>query len=217
MSHGKKYVVISQQEYDMLRSKTESTIHNPEKRELHRAEAEMKNVLDREIPEDEKIRLFTEELNSLKSRYEKLTKPKPLKVVMEKNDDAPEKSYSLEDNIVKSLPKSSQAEGELLLNHLKNHPDVIKWNDRGEIIFKGDVIPGSNLTDLISNVTTMRKSSIPLLPQTVFLKALSETNTPESWIRNRTSKKLLQSYKSVKEQNPFTPPKKKKIDWSSFN
>ena len=62
MNHGKKYVVISQQEYDMLRSKTESKIHNPEKRELYRAEAEMKNVLDREIPEDEKIRLFTEEL-----------------------------------------------------------------------------------------------------------------------------------------------------------
>ena len=143
MSHGKKYVVISQQEYDMLRSKNESKIHNPEKRELHRAEVEMKNVLDRGIPEDEKIRLFTEELNNLKSRYEKLTKPKPLKVVMEKNvddDDAPEKSYSLEDNIVKSLPKSSQAEGELLLDHLKNHSDIIKWNERGEIIFKGDVV-----------------------------------------------------------------------------
>jgi len=119
----------------------------------------------------------------------------------------------LEDNIVKSLPKSSQTEGELLLDHLKNHSDIIKWNERGEIIFKGDVVPGSNLTDLVSNVTTMRKTNVGLLPQTVFLKALSETNVPESWIRNRASKKLLQSYKSVKEQDSFTPPdvKKKKI------
>jgi len=215
MSHGKKHVIISQQEYDMLRSKNESKIHNPQKRELHRSEVEMKNVLDREIPEDEKIRLFTEELNNLKSRYKLLTNPKPY----DDDDSILENRYSLEDNIVKSLPKSSQAEGELLLHHLKNHADVIKWNNRGEIIFRGDVIPGSNLTDLISGVMTTRKSNIPLLPQTVFLKALSETNTPESWIKNRTSKKLLQSYKSVKEQNPFTPPdvKKKKIDWSSFN
>jgi len=70
MSHGKKYVVISQQDYEMLKSKNESMIHNPQKRELHRSETEMKNVWDREIPEDEKIRLFTEELNNLKSRYE---------------------------------------------------------------------------------------------------------------------------------------------------
>jgi len=221
MNHGKKYVVISREEYELLKSKTkESKIHNPEKQELHRSENEIKHIWDKELPADEKIRLFTEELNNLKSRYDHFTKPKPLKVVIDKDDvKDTDRSFSLEESIIKSLPKTSQAEGELLLNHLKNYPEIIKWNDRGEIIFKGDVIPNSNLTDLVSNVTTTRKSNLALLPQTVFLKVLSETNTPESWIKNRGSKKLIQSYKVVKEQNPFVSPdvKRKKIDWSSFN
>lgn len=216
---GKKYVVISREEYEMLKNKicNENKLHNPEKRELQRSEMEIKHVWDKDIPADEKIRLFTEELNNLKSRYDELTKAKPLKVVMEKNLED-NKNNAMDSNIIKSLPKNSQSEGELILNHLRKYPEVITWNERGEIIFKGDVVPGSNLTDLVSSVTTARKSNLPVFQQTVFLKALSETNTPESWIKNRGNKKLLQSYKNIKEDNPFSSPdeKKIKINWSSF-
>ena len=65
--HGKKYVVISQEEYENLKNKhSHSRLENPEKSDLHRSETEMKNVLNKDIPSDEKIRLFTDEFNNLK-------------------------------------------------------------------------------------------------------------------------------------------------------
>lgn len=217
MAEGKKYVVISQEEYEMLKNKTHDTkLANPVKQDLHRSEREMKSIWDTNLQADEKIRLFTEELNNLKSKYDSLTKPKPLEVVIAKSS-IPQNMKSIEGNVIESLPKTNQTDGLLLLEHLKSRPDIIQWNSNGEIIFKGDLIPGSNLTDLISSVSTTRKSTIPILPQSVFLKALSEANVPETWIKNKGNRKLLQSYKSLKEQNPFHSPntKKMKTNWIS--
>ena len=107
--HGKKYVVISQEEYKNLKNKhSHSRLENPEKSDLHRSETEMKNVLNKDIPSDEKIRLFTDEFNNFKKRYDGLMKPKPLKVIMEKKNEeekeeefsSKEKEYSLENAII---------------------------------------------------------------------------------------------------------------------
>ena len=228
-AHGKKYVVIPQEEYELLKSKNlpNNTLHNPMKQDLRRAEQSMKETLTNALPPDEKVRLFTEELNNMKRRYDDLTKTKPIRVVMDKKGDSEESEKIKDDGsnsflseaLLKTIPKQSRTEAKLLFEHLQNHPEIIKWNKRGEISFKGDELNGSNLIDLIANVMTNRKSSGSLLHDTIFLKALSETNVPESWIKNRTSRKLLQSYKDVKELNPFTTPsserKKIKIDWAS--
>ena len=231
---GKKYVVIPHEEYELLKSKTLSnnTLHNPMKQDLRRAEQAMNETLANNLPPDEKVRLFTEELNNMKKRYDDLTRSKPIRVVMDKKEeiekdksDGEEKVHNdidtfLSEALVKTIPKQSRAEAKLLFEHLQNHPEIITWNKRGEIKFKGDELNGSNLIDLIANVMTNRKTtSGSLLHDTIFLKALSETNVPERWIKNKSSRKLLQSYKDVKETNPFSTPssqrKKIKIDWVS--
>lgn len=235
MSQGKKYVVISQEEYQMLKQKqpdkrpeTKIIINsekrellNPEKVEMERSEAEMENIWDKQLPIDEKIRLFTEELNNLKKRYEKLKRPRGNFIEKANNKKEKEKedmSPTMEENLLKSLPTMSRNNGTILLDHLKKYPKILSWSDNGEVSFKGDLIPGSNLTDLISSVTTNRKSNTPLLAQTIFLKALAETNIPESWIKNKMNRKLLQSYKSLTEENPYKSPdfkKMKKQIWQS--
>ena len=91
--HGKKYVVISQEEYQRLKDdKPQENLKlvNPEKRDLQKSNVEMKNVLDGTLPSDEKVRLLTEELNNLKARYDELRKPKPLEVLM-KNENVKRK------------------------------------------------------------------------------------------------------------------------------
>ena len=221
-------MIISEEEYERLKKRPK--ISNPIKREFFESEKQMKDVLNEsEIPNDKKIRLFTENLNHMKKQYDELIKPKQVRVATNQQKD-PEESFtreeeslvskiSLENSLIKSLPKSNQVTAELILNHLKNFPKIIKWNEFGELIYKDETIRESNLTDLISNVLSQKKSTAPpLLHETIFLKALSETNTPETWIKNKSKKKILQSYKSLKAENPFLSPiqnKKPKINWSS--
>ena len=221
-------MIISEEEYERLKKRPK--ISNPIKREFFESEKQMKDVLNEsEIPNDEKIRLFTENLNHMKKQYDELIKPKQVRLAtnQEKDPEEPiakeEESLvnkpSLENSLIKSLAKSNQVTAELILNHLKNFPKIIKWNEFGELIYKDETIRESNLTDLISNVLSQKKSTAPpLLHETIFLKALSETNAPETWIKNKSKKKILQSYKSLKAENHFLSPiqnKKPKINWSS--
>lgn len=215
MNVGKKHVVISVEEYERLKDNS-ADFMNPEKRDLKKSANEMKHVWERNIPADEQIRLFTDELNNLKKRYDTLKKPKPLEIVM-KNEGV-EKEFMVS-NIIESLPTTSQRDGLLLINHLKSRPDIIKWNEKGEVIFRGDTLIGSNIIDLISDVLTNRKESkTPLMDKTVFLKALSEINVPYQWIKNKQHKTLLQSYKAIKTNSRVKTPDQKKIKldgWSS--
>ena len=233
-AYGKKFVVIGEEEYERLKKRPK--ILNPTKREFFESEKQMKDVLNEsEIPNDEKIRLFTENFNHMKKQYDELIKPQQVRIatnqqkvptesIVKKEEEEEEESFekkksSLENSLIKSLPKSNQVTAELILNHLKNFPKIIKWNEFGELIYKDETIRESNLTDLISNVLSQKKSTAsPLLHETIFLKALSETNAPETWIKNKSKKKILQSYKSLKAENPFLSPiqnKKPKINWSS--
>lgn len=219
MNGGEKYVVISQEEYERLKE-TPIKLVNPEKREMKKSEIEMSNVWNRDLPNDEKIRVFTEELNNLKSRYDALLKPKPLEVFMKKKEEEPKKDEKdiIQESIIQSVPKTSKVEAKLVLDYLKLKSNTISWNDMGEIIFHGEVIPGSNITDMIIDTVTNRKrSEISPMFKSVFLKALAEVNMPSKWIKNKEYNQLLQSYKGVKSRNIFKSPDEKKIklDWSS--
>ena len=156
--YGKKFVVISEEEYERLKKRPK--ISNPMKRDFFESEKQMKDVLNEsEIPNDEKIRLFTENFNNMKKQYDELIKPKQVRIATNQQKD-PEKSIvkeeeeeeslenkpSLENSLIKSLSKSNQVTAELILNHLKNFPKIIKWNKFGELIYKDETIRESNLT-----------------------------------------------------------------------
>ena len=198
---GKKYVLITQEEYDLL--KTPRSIVNPEKREMQKSETSMKDVLNESgLEDDKKIKLFTRELNVLKRRYDELRQPKPLEIVTSRQStsesakqQANENRDTLHNNILESVPKSSKTETEMLVKHLQSRPDILKWNKDGEIIFEGRTLDGSNITDLIADSMTNRQESTtqPMF-KSVFLKALSRANVPRTWIKNKSHKKYLQSY-----------------------
>ena len=93
--------------------------------------------------------------------------------------------------ILKSVPKGSQNEAKLLLDHLKLQPNIIKWNNIGEMVFHDEVIDGSNITDLIlESVTNRKQSNIPTMFKSIFLKALAKTNVPSRWIKNKKQNEL---------------------------
>lgn len=85
------------------------------------------------------------------------------------------------ESITETLPKSAQQHGKKLLNVLKN---VISWdNDTKELIYDGQVVPKSNIRDLVYDTVVRHKGSAPV-GSVEFSAALSRARVPRNLLRN---------------------------------
>ena len=85
--------------------------------------------------------------------------------------------------IVRSIPKSMKKRAEALLAHLKEREDIITWDEMGQVLLNGVLIPKSNITDLVSDAMRYRKNFNPVGVQE-FYKVLKEMNIPKDIVRN---------------------------------
>ena len=84
---------------------------------------------------------------------------------------------------VRSIPKSMKKRAEALLAHLKEREDVITWDDMGQVLVDGVLIPRSNITDLVSDAMRPRKNFNPIGVHE-FYKVLKDINIPKDIVRN---------------------------------
>ena len=54
--------------------------------------------------------------------------------------------------IIDYVPKTMQNHAKLLIQKLKDHSDVISWNDNGQLALEGSIIPNSNIVDLVNDL-----------------------------------------------------------------
>ena len=166
---------------------------------LRDLDAEMTNILDKtDIDVSEKVRLYNQAL----LRYNDMTKlaaAKPTHVVLvkEQNPDAPDVMAE----VVTTLPKGLQEKGRQLVSRLK----TIKWNDRGELLHEGVVVPGSNTVDLVHDLLRNRKTSEPVGWQQ-FASQMHATNIPMELVGNVTRRQHIQ--KRTRIPTPTPKPKK---------
>ena len=97
-------------------------------------------------------------------------------------EDGGEESMSIE-MIVRSIPKSMKKRAEALLAHLKEREDVITWDDMGQVLVDGVLIPRSNITDLVSDAMRSRKNFNPIGVRE-FYSVLNKINVPKDLVRN---------------------------------
>ena len=86
--------------------------------------------------------------------------------------------------IVRSIPKSMKKRAEALLAHLKERGDVITWDDMGQVLVDGVLIPKSNISDLVSDAMRSRKHFNPVGVHE-FYNVLSKINVPKDLVRNK--------------------------------
>ena len=48
------------------------------------------------------------------------------------------------------VPVTLRSHGQLMLNYLKQHSNIISWNEQGQMIDKDDVIENSNMIHLLT-------------------------------------------------------------------
>ena len=85
--------------------------------------------------------------------------------------------------IVRGIPKTMKTRAQALLERLKEREDVVTWDDMGQVLLNGVLIPKSNISDLISDAMRSRKHFNPVGVRE-FYKVLNEINFPKDLVRN---------------------------------
>ena len=85
--------------------------------------------------------------------------------------------------IVRGIPKTMKSRAEALLAHLKERGDVITWDDMGQVLVEGVLIPKSNISDLVSDAMRSRKHFNPIGVRE-FYNVLNKINVPKDLVRN---------------------------------
>ena len=91
-------------------------------------------------------------------------------------------SDDTEREIYDSVPKSMQRKAKLLIDKIKSRSDI-RWNDKGELVYKRKVVPGSNIVDLVNDTMRKRKRFQPTGWE-VFATGLKEANVPQELVGN---------------------------------
>ena len=113
-------------------------------------------------------------------RYEERDKQKPENGMMYgggEEEEPQEDSLSVE-MIVRGIPKTMKTRAEALLAHLKERGDVITWDDMGQVLVDGVLIPKSNISDLVSDAMRSRKHFNPVGVRE-FYNVLNKINVPK--------------------------------------
>ena len=65
-------------------------------------------------------------------------------------DTVKEEKINFETTFTQSLPVTLPLRGQLVLNYLKQHSNVISRNEQGQMVHKDDAIENSNMIDLLT-------------------------------------------------------------------
>ena len=114
--------------------------------------------------------------------YEERDKQKP-EIMYGGGEEEPQEDALSVEMIVRGIPKTMKTRAEALLAHLKERGDVITWDDMGQVLVDGVLIPKSNISDLVSDAMRSRKHFNPVGVRE-FYYVLNKINVPKDLVRN---------------------------------
>lgn len=112
-----------------------------------------------------------------------------------------EQNEGLSDDVVlEAIPKNYKTKARALLGHIKNDGGLT-WNERGEISYKGSLVKGSHITDLVKDAMRAYSNFTPVGKDT-FYRALAEMNIPRGLINRQEGVLEMETYKRGKDRGP---------------
>ena len=172
----------------------------------------MDNLLKRrDVTEDEKARLHNQLFQRYLNYYDKrMSQPVRVSVVppkqtADKREAEAEPTADLPDNveadIMESVPPTMKSRARQLVKKLKENKDLIRWDEKAQLIYEGEPVPGSNVIDLVNDALRHRKNFNPQ-GWRLFAKALSDVNVPEGIVRIENRLKTIREYKTGTVHEP---------------
>ena len=216
-------VLVPEQALERLqqRNKVQTT---PLTSRLNQLDHEMGGVLNNaQLTDEEKARRYAQTLQNYLTYYNQ-RKEEPFKVKFEPAQSPQEKEEEktevtakptdvediIEKEILRALPKTLKPRGKLLIDKIRENPDIMKWDKRGQLIFEERALNGSHIADLVGDFLRERKGIDPVGWQ-LFARGLAKMNAPEDLVRNERRRQALREFKSRQgEDDPSlwlpTPP-----------
>ena len=158
---------------------------NPGTQAMNTYESKMKDALESDNTSDVKVQDYNQNLSRL-MKYKAQSHPHPKVQEKVKNISEPlvkTKDDIIEEQLTSVLPKTFKQKGKILFEHLKKFPNV-DWTDKGELVYHGTTIKGSNMTDLISDVLRKRPTKSSPEGWRIFSSVLKHANVPKELIGN---------------------------------
>lgn len=214
MERAEKMYLVPAREINRLKSTATSS---PTLRHttLQRLDDEISDILRRtDLPDDVKIKRYTEILQrTLLHAKREGTELSRLNLVIAPDAEqsaapaAEIESRTSTPAIVDHLNPRFRKNAAILLNTFSRHKDVAAWNEKGEFVYKGSVVPGSHLLDLVRNSVQSHGLTRKNTPHgwDVFMSAMAELNVPSSVIGHHTTRDALNDLKRAlsSPSNPF--------------
>ena len=97
-----------------------------------------------------------------------------------------------------------QRKAKVLIDKIKSRSDM-RWNDKGELVYKRKVVPGSNIVDLV-NDTMRKRKHFEATGWEVFATGLKEANVPQELVGNSRQwdyMKKAQASEEEEEEDSF--------------
>lgn len=185
----KKVVVMPFSDYEKMSNKNNNTqplqqnqplpavLHEPKINQLADVEKDLTEILNSRMNIYEKRLKYQEilqKLLDLKEKYTSVNEPTPTNETIKNEKD-------FKTILENSLPQTVKNKGIALYNTLK---DQLIWDDDGQIIIDGVPIKGSNIVDLISDLTRNWLRN-PVTGWPVIKQKLRVINFPKSLISNQ--------------------------------
>ena len=140
-------------------------------------------------------------------RYEERDKQKPEIMYGGGEEEEPQEDSLSVEMIVRGIPKTMKTRAEALLAHLKERGDVITWDDMGQVLVDGVLMPKSNISDLVSDAMRSRKHFNPVGVRE-FYNVLNKINVPKDLVRNE--RRWEETEKKKVDEKP------KELNWITY-
>ncbi|GFY16131.1 uncharacterized protein TNCV_3531341 [Trichonephila clavipes] len=176
---------------------------------LSNLDHQMQDILrNKTILESEKANQYLQVLQ----KFVKIHHPQRevIEETVEKKEPVLEDGNNITTKILNSAPIRYQQTAKNILDFLKDKHSTISWTPEGEIIYKSERLPRTNIVSLITDLLRNRKNSPK--GSTEFHAALREINIPKNFIVNR---KIFKPEKLVKSSVRKCMYAKKKA-WISY-
>lgn len=187
MEHAKKMVLLSQEALKHMRKEVEPKSHDP----VTDLDTQMNDILKSSLDDREKWKQYQQVLQRF--LYYSQESRKPISLTLkedpsliedgEKNMKGNATVSPMEiENILHTMPATARKRAELLCQRLQESSSF-NWNTNGEVSINNEVIPGTNIVDLINDAVRNRKYTNPKGWEQ-FARVLHDLHVPQEFINN---------------------------------
>jgi predicted class III extradiol MEMO1 family dioxygenase len=165
MKHAKRMVLVLEDVLNRYEQKQKNETSPITANMMHQDTAMSEILQSTDISDAEKQKLYNANMESYLSnlRRQKDDQIPTVRIAQDAEQKSKEKAPLSDADVIGHLPVTLRLKAATLLRRLKARPDVISWDDSGQVKVDGKEIPDSNISDLVSDAMRARKHFNPKL------------------------------------------------------